>query len=146
MANSYSQFSEMLGDVNAKEARWLKKILQLDPLEGDDLEQLVKELHLEGKDVDFDGWPDFEWGLRKKELWLHADESFTESHLIWVMQAFLQRFRPDFIFTMTGAGTCSRPRIGEFGGWWLAISATGVEGGNTWDAVKEAAEKLEHPS
>jgi hypothetical protein len=44
---------------------------------------------------------------------------------------------------MTAAGTCSRPRVGEFGGSWLAISAKGSEGGNTWDAATEAAKKLE---
>jgi hypothetical protein len=49
-------------------------------------------------------------------------------------------------FDFDGWPNCSKPRVGEFGGWWLAISATGVEGGNSWDAVREAAEKLEHPS
>jgi hypothetical protein len=145
MANSYSQFSEMLR-VNTKEAKWLMKILLFDPMKGDDLEVLVKELHLDGKHADLDGWPDFEWNLHRKEFWLHADESYTEDHLIWVMQALLKKFRPDFIFTMTGAGTCSRPRVGEFGGFWIAISANGVESGNTWDAVREAAEKLEQQS
>ena len=46
MANSYSQFSEMLR-VNTKEAKWLMKILLFDPMKGDDLEVLVKELHLD---------------------------------------------------------------------------------------------------
>lgn len=146
MANCYSQFSEMIENVTPEEAAWIETILRLDPLEGDDLERLVKELEIDGKTFDFDGWPNFEWSTKgedKGSLWLYSEENYTEEHLIAFVQAFLKRFRPDYIFRMSGAGTCSRPRVGEFGGFWLVISANKVVGGSTWDAAHTAAEEME---
>lgn len=63
-------------------------------------------------------------------------------HLEVFVRAFIRRFRPDYIFSATGAETCSKPRIGEFGGWWLVISKDQTLGGNTWDAARKAVKKM----
>jgi hypothetical protein len=149
MADSYSQFSEVIDKIKKREDKWVNEILRM-PTETD--EEVMKVYDALGLEVDLepdalDNWPNFEWSIyndtKHKRLHLYAEDQFDENHLIWFVQAFLRRFRPTQIFTMTGAGTCSKPRAGEFGGWWLAISANGIEGGNTWDAVVEAAKKLE---
>lgn len=144
MANNYSQFSEMIEGLTPEEAEWIETVLGLDFNEEDDLEQLKKELALEG-DHDFDMWPYFEWkteGANKCSLWLYCEEGLNEEHLTWFVQAFINKFRPDFIFSATGAATCSKPRVGEFGGWWLVISKDAVEGGNTWDAAAQCVKGL----
>jgi len=77
-------------------------------------------------------------------LWLYSEEGLMDDHLIWFIQALILKFLPsDYVFTATFACTCSRPRIGEFGGYWIAISKDDVEFGNTWDALEGAAERLQ---
>jgi len=144
MANNYSQFSEMIEDITPEEAEWIETVLGLDTQDESDLEQLKKELALEG-DHNFEMWPYFEWktgGANKCSLWLYSEEGLNDSHLVWFVQAFINKFRPDFIFSATGADTCSKPRCGEFGGWWLVISKDEVVGGNTWDAAQAAVKAL----
>lgn len=151
MANNYSQFSETIEGLTAEETAWINTVLKLDANDLDDdgtggeRSQLMSELSLEG-DHDLDMWPCFEWAIQGKEepyLWLHSEEGHLDEHLIWFVQAFINKFRPDFIFSVTGSATCSKPRIGEFGGWWLVISKDDVQGGNTWDAAKAAVEALQ---
>jgi hypothetical protein len=145
MANNYSQFSEAIEEITPEEAAWINRVLHLDIEDKTDLAQLKKELVLKG-DHDLDMWPYFEWALEGKDgssLWLYSEEGLIEDHLIWFMQAFIRKFRPDFIFSVTGSATCSKPRIGEFGGWWLVISKHDVQGGNTWDATHNAAKEIQ---
>jgi hypothetical protein len=141
MANNYSQFSECIDNITPEEAAWINRVLHLDGI--DDYDELVKELSYTGT-LEADMWPHFDWKLEDDgTLWLYADEGFTDEHLCVFVREFICRFRPDFIFSVTGSETCSRPRIGEFGGWWLVVYKDGVEGGNTWDAAKEARERIE---
>ena len=140
MANNYTQFSEAIDSITPEESTWIQKVLK--ETHGDeDANKLVDaELGLpSGEGLCNSYWPDFEWEMEEGMLWLHCEESYDEQHLIRFVQAFIRKFRPDFVFAVTGACTCSHPRIGEFGGWWLVITADKVVGGNTWDAAKEAA-------
>lgn len=151
MANNYSQFSAMIENVTPEEAEWVETVLGYDVDEGaveegedTDLEKLKKELSLEG-DHNFEMWPHFGWkteGANKCSLWLYSEEGLNDSHLTWFVQAFINKFRPDYIFSVTGAETCSKPRIGEFGGWWLVVAKDQVLGGNTWDAAQAAVAAL----
>jgi hypothetical protein len=93
------------------------------------------------KEFDPDWWPGFEWQTRGAEegsLWLHCDEGYQEDCLVMFIQAYIRKFRPDYVFTLSAACTCSRPRINEFGGAWLVITKDEVKGGSTWDAIEEA--------
>lgn len=143
MANNYSQFSETIDDITPEEVAWIERVLKLDCI--DELEELRAELHIEG-DFDFnDMWPHFDWALEGKDkssLWLYCEEGFTEDHLTIFIREFINRFRPDFIMSITGSSTCSKPRVGEFGGWWLVISKDEVLGGNSWDEAQKLVEAL----
>lgn len=143
MADNYSQFSEMIDAISGEEASWIETVLKLDAEDDVERAQLMKELTLEGN-VDLDMWPHFEWVIRDG-LWLYCEEGFTEDHLCWFVQAFINKFRPDMIFSVTGASTCSKPRIGEFGGWWLVISKDEIKGGGSWSSAEEAVEEIKNP-
>lgn len=143
MTDNYSQFSEMIDAISGEEASWIETVLKLYAEDDVERAQLMKELALEG-DVDLDMWPHFEWVIRDG-LWLYCEEDFTEDHLCWFVQAFINKFRPDMIFSVTGASTCSKPRIGEFGGWWLVISKDEIKGGGSWSSAEEAVEELRNP-
>ena len=150
MANNYSQFSEAICKITPEERDWINLVLHLDVEEDEEREQLYQALGLDGSKEqlptadELECWPQFEWSLDSEgDLWLYSDEGANLEHLEYFVGAFIRKFRPDYIFKATGSETCSKPRIGEFGGWWLVISRDKVQGGNTWDAATEAAKKIQ---
>jgi hypothetical protein len=51
-----------------------------------------------------------------RNLWLRADDFGDPTHVAWLIHKFLKQFRPDQCWSLTYANTCSKLRIGEFGG------------------------------
>lgn len=157
MANNYSLFSEVIGGLTPEEREWVETVLGIDP---DDCEpeewdecvgKLEKLLSLDERaDVDFECWPNFRWKIEgsgfgakvEHELWLYSEEGYDGGQVAAFVQGFIRRFRPDFIFSMTCSETCSKPRVGEFGGGWMVVSKDEVLGGNTWQAAEAHAEAL----
>lgn len=72
----------------------------------------------------------------------HNCEYGNLAHVACVVQAFIKKFRPDFVFKLTWAETCSRPRVGEFGGGWMVVSGDKMLFGNAWDEADRQAEAL----
>ena len=150
MANNYTLFSEMIEGLTPAAAEWVEMVLALQYDKPEDLEKLKKELGLESDNPRFfeelSGWPYFEAeleGAQKCSLWLYSEEGLMDQHLIWFVQALINKFLPsDYVFTANFACTCSKPRVSEFGGYWLVISKDDVKAGNTWDAAKVAAEEM----
>ena len=60
------------------------------------------------------------WG---RHLWFYAEESGSPDNVAWLVQKFLKRFRPDQCWSLTYAATCSKPRVGEFGGGAVFVTA-----------------------
>ena len=142
MADNYSQFSEMIEGVPAEGIAWAKKVLSINPDDCDDPAAtdaaLMDLLDLEG-DVDLEGWPQFECKVEKNSIWLYSEEYVNFEHLEWFVRSLIGRFMPDYAFACTSAETCSKPRIGEFGGGWLVISKDLSFGSNTWDEARKWA-------
>ncbi len=165
MANNYSQFSEIIAELNLEEQAWAREELQ----ELDEREDRPKDEEGQAEydkkfaedrglelDDNLDRWPDFMWkvdsarprrtgeqpGDEIRDLWLYAEIHFNSDDVVTFVQRFLQRFRPDAIFKMTWADTCSTPRIGEFGGGWIVVSANDTENGNARRSADEAANEM----
>lgn len=150
MANNYTLFSEMIESLTPAAAEWVETLLGLN-VDTDEaaIKELCYELGLEltaDTKEELSSFPNFCWkieGADRSALWLYSEEGLTDQHLIWFVQALINKFlSPDYIFTANFACTCSKPRVGEFGGYWLAISKDDVKAGNTWDAAKEACKPL----
>jgi hypothetical protein len=147
MANNYSQFSEGIQKITPEEAMWINEFLKTPCPDEEEDPKGFKSWCTERKIKEGDGpdwFPNFEWALEEKDtsLWLYASESADIDYLVIFLQAFFKKFRPDAVFTATGADTCSKLRVGEFGGWWIAVSAKKVLHGNTYSAAEAAAKKL----
>ena len=147
MADYYLQFSEAF-NVTAEEEEWIKEFLKTEcPTEKTDKE-IAAWCKVRGlsKDSDTWNWPHFEWCItgkgKDRSCWIYSNDGYDEEHLAGFIQAYLRKFHPDTVITISGAETCSKPRIDSFGGFWLAITAKRVEGGSTWDAARVAAERL----
>ena len=69
-------------------------------------------------------------GLRGR-IWGNAD------NVAWLVQKFLKKFRPDQCWSLTYATTCSKPRVGEFGGGAVFVTADEIKWQNAYDFIEE---------
>ena len=121
MADNYQLFSQVISELIPKERAWLKRMLEC---------QQPAKLQAAGFDlqaIEPDDWPGIAWEFIDNQLWLHGDECGNVSHVAELVRAFLARFRPNQCWQLTWAETCSRPRIGEFSGGGVFVTATGVK-------------------
>lgn len=158
MSNNYSKFSETILALNLEEQAWLREELKSMedrpdwPDDEDEKEQAQYAKAFEEERGIQEGtgeyWPNFNWQIEKNDdthvdWWLYSEESFDVDAVVAAVQRFLQRFRPEDIFAMSWSETCSKPRTGEFGGGWIAVSANDCESGNTWEASGKAVDRLQ---
>jgi len=128
MANNYCLFSDMVYNLKEKEIAWIKDILQ-DPEDMPEEEaELWCETYWEGdEDRIPEYWPGFSWAIENDggflNWWIYSEEGGNLENVAKAVGMFLARFRPTETFTLTWAATCSKPRIGEFSGGVLAVSA-----------------------
>lgn len=135
MANNYMQFSEVIDSLTDEEIKFFEEVCLYEP-----------PLDLEGEppawyDVDSEGLgfsAEVDEGTR--ELWVYAEEYGNLGTLEALVLEFIQKFRPDYIFTLSFAETCSKMRVSEFGGGAMIISREGTKGTNTleWLSHREA--------
>ena len=163
MADSYLEFSEVLTDLSPEETTWLKSQLEivyiLDGKEGADpadatwigcrayrdMEDYDPEF---GEDAgfaysfseDIDDTVDTDWG---PYLWIHSAEHGCVDRVAHLVQKFLRAFRRDRCWSLTYAGTCSKPRVGEFGGGAVFVTATDIKYCNAWGFVEEQEKRHE---
>jgi hypothetical protein len=149
MANNYTQFSEEIENITPEEATWVKEFLQTEapdrdshPAEFEDWCDVHSVDPMDDHAVKY--YPYFSWALvnNNTALWLYSDESGDPDAVGEFVQAFLEKFRPEGVFTLTCSMTCSKPRISEFGGGWIVVSADKIKYGNTWTEASKAAEEM----
>ena len=162
MADNYLQFSETLDNLTAEEETWLEEQLESILVFGDReySEEDPANTLLPSSDPDFTGPrflrdnPDFEspWGVLGFEyafqdeddetpparyLWLYADTYGEPAHAAWLIQKFLKRFRPEQCWSLTYASTCSKPRVGEFSGGAVFVTANKTKFQDAGDYVEQ---------
>jgi len=161
MANNYLLFSEVIPTLAEPEEAWLKDQLQSVCVFGDkEYPEDAVPAELADKDADWIGArflrdktdhdPDWDalgfehschddpddggWG---RHLRVYAEESGNPDNAAWLVQKFLQKFRPDQCWTLTYATTCSKPRTGEFGGGAVFVTADEIKWQNAYDFVEQ---------
>jgi hypothetical protein len=160
MANNYLQFSEVVPHLTDKEIDWLKEQLQriyvfqgrqysedelpaqLNP-DSADWAGCRAYLDMLEYDAEFDEGAGFEYQFQLKpdpgwgrHLWLYAEESGYVSRVAHLVQKFLRMFRPKDCWSLTYALTCSKPRVGEFGGGAVFVTAAEIKWESTDDFVE----------
>ena len=131
MPNHYVQFSEVIPDLTAAEAAWIRRQFARDP------EQDAPPIcQLTGDDA----WV-FDWKIcddpeedGRRYLWLYAEDHAIVDHVAAFVQAFLRQFRPQAYFQCSYAFSCSRPVPGQFGGGAVFVTATQIRwfSSNAW--------------
>ena len=164
MANSYCEFSTVIPHLTEEETEWLKAQFEMIWVYGEKEyheKHVPEEFHkvepdwigyrayreLEDHDCEADGVLGFEheftgddsdedWG---RHLWIYSVEFGDTERVAYVIQKFLQRFRPGECWSMTWAETCSKPRVGEFGGGGVFVTAESIEWCEPYVFVDERA-------
>jgi len=101
MANNHAEASEIL-EIPAE------KLSQA--------EAIMNRLDEEYEVDDEYGYTPYCWAVHESGIWLHSDESLdldAVEHTVKILQDELELDEP---FVMEAAFTCSKPRLGEFGG------------------------------
>lgn len=83
--------------------------------------------------------PDGDWN---RHLWVYAEECGSPQNVAWLIQKFLKRFCPKKHWIMTWACTCSKPRVGEFSGGAILVTANAIRWFDPGGTAIEAAKKL----
>ena len=104
MANNYLQFSEVIDNITPEEKEWWKK--------------RISELKL-----DEDWMPGSIQVEEEGSIWLYGEEFGDPDAVARIVQQFLFTFRPNHVFTLQWAETCSKMRIGEFSGGAMVVTA-----------------------
>ena len=159
MANNYLQFSEVIPRLTPEEEAWLRAQLQTvvvhhgqeteidgtDETDAADAEWLGPRFLRDKEDYDpswggtdfqyeFDDDAYSDWG---RHLWVYAEESGWPDNLAWLVQKFLKKFRPDQCWSLTYAATCSKPRVGEFSGGAVFVTADAICGQSAGEFIEQ---------
>jgi len=154
MADNYLEFSETLGPLNKKQEVWLDA-------------QLSSIVVVNGKEFPADKAPDCDEpdyrGLRflrdyddsdndfesvgfsvsyegfgkNRCVWIYGDEQGDPRRVAHLVQKFLKKFRPNQCWSLTYATTCSKPRVGEFGGGAVFVTANTIVWQDAYEFVEQ---------
>lgn len=133
MADNYQLFSEIIPSLTEEEQAWARRILgctqDQDGQNGaEDAGAMLKDGGIDLSAVDSDAWPGFQWNIDETHagLWVYGEECGNVIHVAEFVRAFLAMFRPTACWQLTWAETCSKPRVGEFSGGGLFVTAASV--------------------
>jgi hypothetical protein len=156
VADNYLQFSEVIAKLTEQEEAWLKSQLESIRVFGEkEYPEDAVPVDLADKEADWSGvrflrdkpdhdaeWDSlgFEFGFHEdhdnggyvtdgwgRHLWLYAECWGDVSNVAWLVQKFLKKFRPNECWALTYSTTCSKPRVGEFGGGAVFVTADKIE-------------------
>jgi hypothetical protein len=113
MANNYAQFSEEIFVPDDKVQAVIEFLESYETL-------------CDGRTIDWFGGIDYTFPLKEGEqtvFWFHCDEAYTDEELLYLVQGVLKAIDDpeDKPVIVSVAYTCSKPRVGEFGGAAYAI-------------------------
>ena len=147
MANTYTQFSQVIENITDEERAWLIENTtspedRFSPEDEEAMHNWATELGLPHEECPY--WPDFGAIIEddKQRLWIYSEESGNLDNVVILVQAFLEKFRPKEVFAMNWAATCSKPRVEEFGGGAIVVSAEEVQSITTFGWSQEAQAKM----
>ena len=136
MADNYLEFSEILDNLTVEETAWLEQQLDEDPETGCPV--FLADYEDRDPDDEYCGFAySFEECGGKRQLWVRAEESGNADHAAHLVQKFLKKFRPHECWSLTYPTTCSKPRVGEFGGGAVFVTADTIQWENAYGFIED---------
>ncbi len=125
MADYWTLFSEIVPCKTKEQQDWL-----------------IQKLTGAVKDDDGTAYPPCEFAAEGKDVWVHSEDSGDIGALADTVAAFQERFEVEEPWSLSWAGTCSKPRVGDFGGGGIVIYKGKASSMNTWDWYTAEARRL----
>lgn len=119
MANNYEQFSEIIECHTAFQREWL--LNRLSKIEEENEDILLCMYPPEGE----------------TKIWLYNEEWSDTEALATILRDYLRNFNLDDHIIISVAYTCSKPRVGEFGGYAMGITKDEIEIIHARSAIEE---------
>ena len=148
MANNYSQFSEYVTFETAEQRDWFIERLDFDaedycdPEDAEDGDTKTHDspLYIEMTELGVDDCTTFS-GIRAEtegelDLWVCSEEGGDLSALATLVAHYQRVFGIKTPWGASGSSTCSRPRVGEFGGFACFVHLGKQEWIDTWSWVE----------
>lgn len=146
MADNYRQFSQVIEDLTVDEKRWLDiNLTSVEDSFNDDHASAVQWANDMGiPKEDMDMWPDFEYKFEDNDtaLWIYSDIFGNIEFVAALVSKFFEMFRPMDIFIMNYADTCSKPRVEEFGGGAIVVSAKDIKYIHSFDEAHKVSKRM----
>ena len=137
MAQNYMQFSEVIDNLTVEEHDWFKKALALNNDGGYD------------DGVESPAWWDdgsesfgFEYDLGTSEIQLYSEEYGNIDTVQALVSEFISLFRKDYVFTLSWSDSCSKMRVGEFGGGGMIVSLDETRFMNVWGWLESEKKRI----
>jgi len=142
MANNYGQFSFTVPCPSTEAKDWLVKILGMDPEDDPENALILEEI---GFDVEYLSLPSWEYHVEPEGgvFWFHGDEGVVDG-FDELLQRYVRMFMPNGSIGYGVAWTCSKPRVGEFGGVAVFITAQDVRHMSTDQWITEQRNMKTH--
>ena len=124
MADNYVLFSTFLPELTDQEIAWCEKYFRLCAKRA----EIDEDFEFEDENILFDynfeslGKPGTPIGL-----WMYSECGGSPHSVAVFVSSFLERWRPEGSFTFYWAYTCSKPRIDEFGGGTIHVTADEIK-------------------
>ena len=142
MADNYLQFSECLDSLTPEETAWLRA--QLDNAPDTDCPCFLLDFPELEEGDDYCG---FDYAFRDVDdghsLCIYAEDSGDPARAAYLVQKFLKQFHPDQCWSLTYANTCSKTRVGEFGGGAVFVTVDEIRWNDCNDFVEEQRKAFE---
>ena len=105
---------------------------------------------MEGYDPDYGDDAGFEYALHEDDdegwgqhLWIYSQDRACLDRVAHFVQKFLRTFRPGDCWSLTYSVTCSKPRVGEFGGGALFVTASDVKWLGAWCLAEDEEKEFD---
>ena len=129
MANNYLEYSEVLDDLTDEELDWWQT----------EYDRIQSGSCTEAEEDDDSICEDFAIDRDQRQVWFHPDESGNAYAVAKTVQLFLKEHRPEDCFYLQWAEFCSKPRVGEFGGGAVFVTAHQI----VWHTAEEWLQKMQ---
>jgi len=124
MADYFVQFSEIVPCASKEQQEWFLR----------ELAEGVK---------DGTTYPPCEFSADGKDVWVYSEDSGDIGALAGIVATFQERFGIEEPWSLSWAGTCSNPRVGDFGGGGIVVYKGKATSWNTWDWCTSEMRRLQ---
>lgn len=137
MAQNYMQFSEVIDNLTVEEHDWFKKALTLNDDGGYD-DGVVPPAWWDDGAESFG----FDYDLGTSEIQLYSEEYGNIDTVQALVSEFISLFRKDYVFTLSWSDSCSKMRVGEFGGGGMIVSLDEKRFMNVWGWLESEKKRI----